>query len=265
MSFVVAFQNNKGGVGKTFLSVNLAGVIAEQGCDVLLVDLDEQGDSTKLVLGSGVDDSVKTARDLLLSDACSVHNLVLQTQLDHIYIIAGGKYLKGLDTAISLDQDAPFRCRERIRLLAVDFDTIIFDLPTPLSGSVRSAFAATDLVVIPTQPEMTSIINSAGTERLIGSVQRYMNPGLILGGYVLNLCKPSSAFNEPVIQRQHIDFLKIHLREKLLKTVVYNYVVYQEARASGLPISHFAPNSAQAQVFRDLYEEICHVRKGALA
>jgi len=261
MNHVIAIHNNKGGVGKTMVSFNLAGASVEEGNDVLLVDFDEQGDATKLATGSPVANSDKTTRDLLLDASCSVHDIVMRTKVKNLCIAPGGKSLKGVDTSLSLDPDALHRFRDKIDEARKAFDLIIFDLPTPLGWTVRTAFATADLIFIPIQLEMTAIVNAAGVERLIESVQSYINPELRLGGYIINLCRPSSAHNEPVVQRQHFEFIRNHLGERLFKTVIYSYIIYQEARAAGLPITHYAPETRQAQTIRELYKEVCHVRQ----
>jgi len=261
MGKIIALHNNKGGVGKTMLAFNLAGAAIEVGKQVLLVDLDEQGDITKLARGSPAGNSERTTRDLLLDDGCSVSDVAQRTMLEDLYVVPSGKQLKGIDTLLSLDPDALYRFKEKIKEARTRFGLIICDLPTPLGWTVRTAFSAADVVVIPIQLEMTAIVNATGVEKLVNSIQRHINNMLRLGGYIVNLAKPSAKHNEPVIQRQLFEFLRSRLGDKLYETVIYNYTIYQEARVVGRPITHYAPRSSQAQTIRELYKEVCRVRE----
>jgi chromosome partitioning protein len=257
MHKVISLQNNKGGVGKTFLTHNLCGVASELGKRSLIIDFDEQADISKLVLGHKPLQDSKTSFALVVEKDCQVVDAMLTTPLPNTHIVVGAPILKSLDTMLASSPDALYYFKEKIVASFSEFDYIFFDLPTNLHWTVRCALSVSDMLLIPVLPELTAIVNSQEVVGVANSVRKFLNPALQDPRYVLNMVRPCATHNEPLVQKEHIAYLRSTLGLALCSTTLYSYALYQMARAKCQPITSFAPKSQQAEAVRKLFLEVC--------
>ena len=248
MARVLAVANQKGGVGKTTTSVNLAAGLAQAGRRVLLVDLDPQGNAT---MGSGVNKS-KLARTVYhvllgLSDAAHIRQRV-ESGYD---LIPANRELAGAEVELVGLPSREARLRTALERIAGDYDFILIDCPPSLSLLTVNAFAAAEQVLIPMQCEYYAL---EGLSDLVGTIKRVrsnLNPRLEIAGLLRTMFDPRNTLAHQVSQQ-----LVQHFGDKVYRTLVPRNVRLAEAPSYGAPAVVWDKASKGAQAYIALAEEI---------
>ncbi|CAN0497171.1 unnamed protein product, partial [Scytosiphon promiscuus] len=159
---VIAIANHKGGVGKTTTTVNLAACLAEKGSEVLVIDLDPQGNATSH-LGFNPNDFELTINDLLTdsSNKVDINNMVAEHGTKGLYLIPANLAMSRADLSMSGLIEKDHRLRKSIKKLRKDFDFILIDCPPSLATlSINAFFAADDVIIgVQTQPMALDAVN----------------------------------------------------------------------------------------------------------
>jgi chromosome partitioning protein len=248
MSKIIAVANQKGGVGKTTTSINLAAAIAVQGRPVMLVDLDPQGNATS---GLGVDPrSLKETVYNCLIDGMNAEQLVHKTDVPGLSLLPANPDLAGAEIELVEIAEREQLLKKRLSTISTAYDFIFLDCPPALGLLTVNALAAAHGVIIPVQCEYYAM---EGLSRLLGSVERVRqsyNPGLELEGIVLTMFDSRNT-----LARQVAEQVRAHFREKVYQSVIPRNVTLAEAPSYGRPGILYNAASAGSQAYVALAKE----------
>jgi len=255
MSYVIAVANQKGGVGKTTTSINLAASLAATKRRVLLVDLDAQGNAT---MGIGVDKStvLKTARDLLLEKAKPGEVIQYLPAVGLSLMPANGDMT---EAEIKLRDVAAgdFALKTVLAEVADDFDYVLLDCPPALSKLTVNALVAADGVLIPMQCEYYALEGLTALMDTVNKIKRVINPKLEIEGLLRTMFDPRNNLANDVSNQ-----LTQHFGEKVYRTIIPRNVRLAEAPSHGLPVMLYDAQSSGAKAYLALAGEVLRRHDG---
>lgn len=249
MTVVLAIANQKGGVGKTTTAVNLAASLAQMNRQVLLIDLDPQGNAT---MGSGIDkhELETSIYDVLLGDAGAMEALV-DAEAAGYHLIGSNADLTGAELELTGIERRENRLRDALLSIRVRYDFIVIDCPPALGLLTLNGLVAADSVIIPMQCEYYAL---EGLSALIGTIDRLkdsFNPRLRIEGVVRTMYDPRNSLSREV-SLQLID----HFGDTVYRTLVPRNVRLAEAPSYGVPILFYDKYSRGAKAYLALAGEI---------
>ena len=241
MSHIFAVANQKGGVGKTTTTVNLAAALAAQGQRVLLVDLDPQGNAT---MGSGVDKRAlkKSVYHVLLGMA-SLVDARQPSEAGKFDTLPANRDLAGAEVEMVDLDNRETRLKRALALHDSDYDFVLIDCPPSLSLLTLNGLCAANGVIIPMQCEYYALEGLSDLVNTIKKVHANLNPDLKIIGLLRVMFDPRSTLSNQVSAQ-----LEQHFGDKVFKTIVPRNVRLAEAPSYGLPgvIFDRAAKGAQA-------------------
>jgi chromosome partitioning protein len=249
MSRIFCIANQKGGVGKTTTTVNLAAGLAQIGRRVLLVDLDPQGNAT---MGSGVDKRALplTVYDVLLESA-SVTEAAQRSQSGGYDVLGANRELAGAEVELVGLERRNERLREALRLVADDYDFVLIDCPPSLSLLTLNGLCSAHGVIVPMQCEYFALEGVSDLVNTIRQVHANLNRDLGLIGLLRVMYDPRITLQAHVSEQ-----LKAHFGDKVFNTVIPRNVRLAEAPSFGQPGVVFDPSSRGAIAFLDFAREM---------
>lgn len=246
---IIAITNQKGGVGKTTTSVNLAASLAATKRRVLLIDLDPQGNAT---MGSGVDKRTVGASvyDVLVEDR-DIASTVLPAGQAGFYLLPANDDLTGAEIALLDLPQREQRLKRAIEAARLDYDYILIDCPPSLSMLTLNALVATEWVIIPMQCEYFALEGLSALIRTLDKLRNTLNPQLQVGGVLRTMFDPRNNLANDVSAQ-----LVEHFGDRVYRTVIPRNVRVAEAPSHGLPVLLYDRASRGAQAYLALAGEV---------
>lgn len=249
MARIFCVANQKGGVGKTTTTVNLAAGLARVGQKVLMVDLDPQGNAT---MGSGVDKRKlqHTVYDVLLESA-TVAEVRVHSEKCGYDVLGANRELAGAEVELVDVERRERRLREALAKVAADYDFILIDCPPSLSMLTLNGLCSAHGVIVPMQCEYFALEGLTDLVNTIKQVHANLNKDLQIIGLLRVMFDPRIT-----LQQQVSDQLKAHFKDKVFDTVIPRNVRLAEAPSYGLPGVVFDPNARGSQAFVEFANEM---------
>ena len=249
---IIAVANQKGGVGKTTTTVNLGAAFAEAGYNVLIIDLDPQGNAST-GLGIGMAQRSMTTYDLLLDDA-PLDEVIQSTQVDRLMIAPATTDLSSADIELVSNEKRSFLLRDALRQPAIDtyaFDYILIDCPPSLSLLTVNGMVAADSVLIPLQSEFFALEGLSQLILTIREVRQTANPALRIEGVVLTMYDKRNNLSLQVESDARDNLGKL-----VFSTVIPRNVRISEAPSYAQPVLDYDSDSKGALAYRELALEV---------
>lgn len=247
---IIAVANQKGGVGKTTTTVNLAAAIAEKGHRVLIVDFDPQANATS---GLGVEKVEGVSMyDVLLGDA-RAEDKIKQTAVKRLDLIPSEVNLAAAEVDVSRLDRYLQRLNDALRPLAEAnrYDTIFVDCPPSLGILTMNALTAADGVLLPIQCEYYALEGLSVMVRLINQIRDSgANPRLAIQGIVMTMYDQRTNLSNQVVQQ-----VVEHFGDKVYETLIPRSVRVSEAPSYGQPVLHYDRNCTGTLAYRQLGRE----------
>ena len=249
MAKIFCIANQKGGVGKTTTTVNLAAGLAKVGQRVLLVDLDPQGNAT---MGSGIDKRQLelSVYDVLLESA-SIPEAALVADKCGYTVLGANRELAGAEVELVDLEHRDQRLRNALAAVAADYDFVLVDCPPSLSMLTLNGLCSAHGVIVPMQCEYFALEGLTDLVNTIKQVHANLNPELKIIGLLRVMFDPRIT-----LQMQVSDQLKAHFGDKVFDTVIPRNVRLAEAPSYGLPGVVFDAGAKGSQAYIDFAREL---------
>jgi chromosome partitioning protein len=249
MTRVLAVANQKGGVGKTTTTVNLAAGLAEAGQRILLIDLDPQGNAT---MGSGIDKrNLKQSTYQVLLGLSTAESARMRSESGGYDILPANRDLAGAEVEMVDLEHRESRLKSALAPIASQYDHILIDCPPALNLLTLNGLVAADAVVIPMQCEYYALEGLSDLINTIKKVRAHLNPGIQIEGLLRTMFDPRNMLAQQVSAQ-----LEQHFGAKVYATIIPRNVRLAEAPSYGAPAVKFDAACKGSQAYLALTEEV---------
>ena len=249
MGRIIAVANQKGRVGKTTTSINLAACLAEKGKKVLAVDMDPQGNLTS---GLGVDkDSVEKSIYELIIGEVDIKEVINKEVLENLDIIPTSIDLSAAEIELIGVDDKEYILRNAIDQVKDQYDFVIIDCPPSLSMLTINAMTTADSVIVPIQCEYYALEGLSQLIHTVELVKDRLNSKLEIEGVVFTMYDARTNLSLQVVEN-----VKDNLQQNIYKTIIPRNIRLAEAPSYGLPINKYDPKSTGAESYMRLADEV---------
>ena len=249
MSKILAFTNQKGGVGKTTSAVNVALSLAGSEVKTLLIDLDPQSNATT-GLSELFGDLNGNIYDIMLNGD-GAKSVITSTSFPHLDVIASTNDLVGAEIELVGVMAREYQLQKALKKIKKNYDIIIIDCPPSLGLLTINALTASDALVIPIQCEYYALEGLGQLLNTVRLVQRHLNKRLEIVGILMTMYDGRLNLSKQVVKEVNGFF-----KDKLFKTFIHRNVRLSEAPSFGKPALLYDANSTGAQNYMSLTEEI---------
>ena len=241
MGKIISVANQKGGVGKTTTTVNLATILAKKGKKVLLIDADPQGNATS---GLGLDKDLEPSTyDILVNDT-ELEEAMQKTMIKNLKVCPANMNLAGAEVELVSMMSREQRLKEKVDIIKEKFDYILIDCPPSLGLVTLNSFTASNSVLIPVQCEYFALEGLGQLLNTINLVKKHLNKEIKIEGALLTMYDIRTNLSNQVVKE-----VKKYFENKVYKTVIPRNVRLSEAPSYGMPITEYDPRSKGAKSY----------------
>jgi chromosome partitioning protein len=250
---VLALANQKGGVGKTTTAINLGTALAAIGENVLIVDLDPQGNAST---GLGIDrKSRRRSTYDVLTREVTLRDAIHETAVPRLHIVPSTMDLSGFELEIAQERDRAFRLRDALSVLnateGAHYTYVLVDCPPSLNLVTVNAMAAANSILVPLQCEFFALEGLSQLLKTVEQVKTALNPGLTIHGIVLTMYDARNNLSGQVVAD-----VRSFMGEKVYQTMIPRNVRVSEAPSYGKPVLLYDLKCVGSQAYLRLASEI---------
>ncbi len=246
---IFSVVNQKGGVGKTTTTINLATAIASSRNKVLIIDIDPQGNASTGI-GVAYNQRQKTIYEVLIGN-CKVNDAIMPTKIKGLDVITATVDLSALEIEFADVKDKNYILKNKIEEISSEYDYIFIDCPPSLGVLTINTLTASDYVLIPMQCEFFSLEGLSHLLTTLELVKNNLNPTLKIAGIILTMHDRRNKLTEAV----EID-VRNYLEDKVFKNIVPRNVKLSEAPSYGEPALTYDPECRGSIAYKMLAKEI---------
>ena len=249
MGRIIAIANQKGGVGKTTTSINLAASLAIKGKKVLLIDTDPQGNATS---GFGIEkNEVENTIYELILEECSIQDCIIKDVLPNISIIPSNVNLAAAEIELIGVEKKEFILKSAVDYVIDQYDYVIIDCPPSLNMLTINSMTTANSVLVPIQCEYYALEGLSQLIHTINLVKARLNPNLEMEGVVFTMYDARTNLSLQVVEN-----VRKNLKENIYKSIIPRNVKLAEAPSHGLPIVLYDSKCNGAEGYRALADEV---------
>ncbi len=253
MGKIISVANQKGGVGKTTTTVNLATILAKRGKKVLLIDADPQGNATS---GLGLDKDIEPSTYDILVNEVELEEAMQDTIIKNLKVCPANMNLAGAEVELVSMMSREQRLKEKVDIIKEKFDYVFIDCPPSLGLITLNAFTASNSVLIPVQCEYFALEGLGQLLNTINLVKKHLNKEIRIEGALLTMYDIRTNLSNQVVKE-----VKKYFENKVYKTVIPRNVRLSEAPSYGMPITEYDPRSKGAKSYIKFAKEFLKINE----
>ncbi len=254
MGKIISVANQKGGVGKTTTTINLAAALGESGKKILVIDMDPQGNTTS---GVGVEKNEveNTVYELILGE-CSIKECVIKDVLDNVSLIPANVNFAAAEVELIGIEKQEYILKNELDWIKDQYDFILIDCPPSLSTLTVNALTASDSVLVPIQCEYYALEGLSQLIHTINLIKERLNNKIVIEGVVFTMYDSRTNLSAQVV-----DNVKANFAYNVFDTVIPRNTRLAEAPSFGMPILTYDPKATGSEAYRSLAKEVIENNK----